>query len=120
MLTKEQEPTEPWGDLVEGSGLLHGKLSRVLFVLALLFMCFAEALIIHGLWFNQNLSVPFEKRFMLPYYVLLPCLLGYAMRFWIGKKSKIGQISLPAAANLKMSLGVLLMVTYIAIVELAG
>jgi hypothetical protein len=121
MLTKEQEPTEPWGELIEPWGPVSRNMQRHGFwVGALIFMCISEALVIHGLWFNSRRSFSNEKLFFVPLYVLLPCLMGFATRVGIGKGSKTGQISLPAAASLNIGLGVLLMITYMAILELAG
>lgn len=118
MLTKEQEPTEPWGDLIIGNSLLYGKLSMVFFVAAALIMFFVEAIAIHELWFKPNPSLSYTKRSIIPLYVFLPCFLGFALRVGIARFSKVGQISLPAAANLELSLSSLLVITYIAILLL--
>jgi hypothetical protein len=120
MLTKEQEPTEPWGELIEPWGPVSRNMQHVGWVGALLFMSISEALVIHGLWFNSKRFFSNEKRFVVPLYVFLPCLMGFATRIGIGKMSRTGQISLPAAASLKVGLGILLMITYMTILELAG
>ncbi len=119
MLTKEQEPTEPWGDMVTGQGMINEKFSIGFFVLALIAMFLSEADVIQGLWSVANPALTYAERFLIPLYVLMPYLMGLTMRIVIGKMSRIGQISLPAAANLKMSLGILLMISYISIHDLA-
>ncbi|MGD0547361.1 MAG: hypothetical protein ABR991_05975 [Terracidiphilus sp.] len=122
MLTKEQEPTEPWGEPIKplAVGPISKHLFEVIWIGTLLFMCVSEALVIHGLWFNPKQHFSTEKLFEIPIYVFFPILIGFSMRYGIGKMSKIGQISLFAAANLKIVLGMLLMITYMAILDLAG
>ncbi|MGD0786880.1 MAG: hypothetical protein ABR898_02770 [Terracidiphilus sp.] len=121
MLPKELEPTEPWGELIEPWGPVSRNMQRhVFWVGALLFMCISEALVIHGLWFTPKRRFSTERLFFVPLFVLLPCLMGFATQIGIAKMSRTGQISLPAAASLKLGLGVLLMIAYMTILELAG
>ena len=118
MRSKEHEPTEPRGDLIIGRGLFNEDMSKVILVMAMICMCISEAFVIRGLWFNPNPSLSYTKRFVIPLEVFLPCLLGFAMYLGIKRMSKVGQISLPEAANMKVILGMLLMVTYLAISHL--
>ncbi len=117
MLTTEQEPTEPWGELIEPWGPVSRKLPAALFVGALLFMCLCEAIVIHGAWFKPRPPLTTIKRLDLAIYVLLPGFLAFIMRVVISRQSRVGQISLPAAAMLKNWLSVLLMFTYLALLE---
>ncbi|MGA2351521.1 MAG: hypothetical protein ABSF70_13880 [Terracidiphilus sp.] len=121
MLTKEQEPTEPWGEPIEplALGPISRYLPEVMWVVALASMCISEAFVIHGLWFNPKLHFSTEKLFFLPLYVLFPCLLGFAMRVGIRKMSNVGQISLAATTTLKTSLGFLLIFSYWAMLYMA-
>ena len=119
MLTKEQEPTEPWGAVVEPVDSVSRNLPKVVFVLQLLFICFCEAIVIRGAWFKQGPSSSNERVILAPFFALFPGFVGIAMWFVIGKLSKVGQISLSAGSTLKNGLGGLLSITYMCLVLLA-
>ena len=120
MLTKEQEAIESIDPVSE-------KLSTVILALSLVAMCFAEFAVIHRLWFgtkqmtdglDSSLFVELD-RFFVPFMVFCPALLSVLMRFSVTNMAKVDQIRAKAAAMLKLNLGILTMVTYIAISELA-
>jgi hypothetical protein len=122
MLTKEQEPTEPWGEPIRPLAL--GPVSRhipeLVWVGALLFMCFSEALAIHGVWFKPQPHLDIVRRCEISVYNLLPSLMGFGLRIGIGRMSKVGQISLSAAEKLRSSLGIILFITNMVLIELTG
>ena len=121
MLTKEQEPSEPWGEstdpMTSGRGYRYS--SEVCWVITILQMCECEVRLIHYLWFVTRSSGYSEPMFAIPIYVLVPGLFALSLRFVIGKMSKVGQISLRGATSLKYGLGILTMFIYLAIGRLA-
>jgi hypothetical protein len=121
MLTKEQEPTEPWGETdalaVSRTVMRIGYIGG--WAIALLCLCAFEAIVIHGLWFKPQPHITTVRLFTITSKVMLPGFLGLVMLFWIGKISKIGHISLTAAAGLKLILSVLLAFVYIALLDIA-
>jgi len=119
MLTKEQEPTEPWGERTDTLVPRNLIGSPFFFVFALLFMCISEGLVVHGLWFSANPHFSVLKRLKLPLVVMMPGLMGFVLFGYVAKMSKVGQVSLSAAAQLKFSLGMMLMIVYLAILDLA-
>jgi hypothetical protein len=120
MLTKEQEPSEPSGIPTKHETSVFGAGSTALFVLVLLLLFVSETLVIHGLWFNPTPSLSYAKRFIIPLYVLFPGFLGLGLLREIGRMSKAGQISLIAAGKFRISLGLVLMMSYMSILDLAN
>jgi hypothetical protein len=120
MLAKDQEPHEPWGELIEPLGPISRNFDKTMWVIAFLFLCAVEAMVIHGLWFRPSSPSYGENRFLVPLFAIFPGFLGFSIQHGIGRMSKSGQISLPAAALLKSGLGVLVWITYSAMLELAG
>jgi len=120
MLTKEEEPKEPWGKPTDSSASFSLILSTILFVFALILMCICEAEVTHGLWFNSNLHLSILKRFNITLGVLIPGLMGVAIRLAVNRQSKTGETSLRAASTLNSFLGSLLVFTYIAISNLVN
>jgi hypothetical protein len=122
MLTKEQEPTEPWGESNEFDEPLR-TVMRFFYIggwaIALLCLCATEAIVFHGQWFRPQPHLTTARLFTITSKVMLPGFLGLVMLFLIGKMSKVGQISLTAAAILKLTLGILLAFVYIALLDFA-
>jgi uncharacterized membrane protein YkvI len=111
MQTKEQEHTE---DQIP----IYRWINAILFVLAILLMCSAEAKLIRILWFDSRPFSDVLLKYMGPAYVSLPLLLAFAMRFKIRKMTTSKHITVRAANMLVLFLGLLMMITYIALSQL--
>jgi len=120
MLTKTQEPPEaserPAGPRSEFIAIA----SSIAFWLALLMMCICEAVVIHGLWFKRMPPVSTAKLFTYPTSILIPGLLGLALRAMIKKKAGMGELSPRIVTSLDQLLSILILFTYIAMLNLAG
>ncbi len=117
MLTKEQEPTEPWGETIESRGPVSRNLTTVVFVFAFILMCICEMIVIRGLWFKQRPTSYTLRLFEIPLLVLIPGVMGLVLRVVIKGQSKVGQISLGAASTLNNLLCVLLVSSYMTLSE---
>jgi len=119
MLTKEQETIEIVDPVSE-------KLSTLLLVLSVVGMCFAEFAVIHRLWFGpkqvtgglDGLSAELD-RFFMPFMVFCPALLSVFMRISMTNMSKAGRIGAKTAAMLKANLGMMTVIVYFAILQVA-
>ena len=120
MLMKKQEAMENIDPVSE-------KLSTLILALSLVAMCFAEFAVTHRLWFGPKQTTDgFDSRlfveldrFFVPFMVFCPALLSVLMRFSMTNMARAGQIGAKTAATLKLNLGTMTMITYIAISELA-
>lgn len=106
-------------DSMEFSDPVGNMISNIFFVMAAVFMCLAEMQGIRSLWLRHAMASDSLAKFSIPFVIFVPGFLGLAMRVTIGKMEKEGKISLPAAPKLEFSLGILMMITYVAILELA-
>jgi hypothetical protein len=119
MLTKEQEPTEPWGETTSPNAEFIRVMTNVAFWVAALLICLCEAIVIHGLWFKPQLSLSAAKLYLIPLGVFVPGFFGFAVRLAIKGYSKRGQISLRAAQEIDSSVVALLVFAYISLLDLA-
>lgn len=112
MLTEEQETIENADPVLE-------KLSTVHFALTAILMCFAEFHVIHGYWFGPKQMTDGLDGFFVPIRVSCLAFLSIAIRFSLTNMAKAGQINSKSATMLKLNLGTLMVVAYIAILQLS-
>jgi hypothetical protein len=97
-----------------------GLASKLLLFVALGTMCLLEATVIRGLWFKHRASSDIFDQFYIPILVLFPSLMALVARLAVRRLSKKGEIQPTAAGRIQQIIGVLTLMAYLAMLQLAN
>lgn len=93
-------------------------LSNAVFIIALLIACMFEAGFIFRVWIRPRQPVDAVIAPCTQFMVLAPAFLILFLRLMTGKKMKKGEIGPSFASGLSLNLGILLMIVYMAFMQL--
>lgn len=93
-------------------------LPNAMLIGSLLIACMFEAVLILRVWIRPRMPIDGFSAFTVQFLVLVPALFILALRFGIGKVLKRGDTSLSFASILSLQLALLLMIVYLAFMQL--
>jgi hypothetical protein len=115
----QNNPVEPLDNSTEAYDPTFTGYATFFFFIDFLFLCFLEVDVIGGMWFKHAASYDTYTKFSVPIFLLLPYVLALAAAFAVRKLSRKGQIQRTAAGRIQYTIGVLVLVSYVAMQELA-
>jgi hypothetical protein len=93
-------------------------MANVMFVVASLIACMFEAILIQRIWIKPRMPVDGLTAFTLQFVGWVPALMILSLRLMVGKQLKKGGISPSFAFGISLNLGILLMMVYLAFMQL--